>query len=76
MDFSPSPKVRDLQAKLTAFMEEYIYPAEPVAEEQVAASGDPHHHPQIIEALKQRARAQELEPVFAGQDLRCRADQP
>jgi acyl-CoA dehydrogenase len=64
MDFSPSPKVRDLQAKLTAFMEEYIYPAEPMAEEQVATSGDPHHHPQIIEALKQRARAQELWNLF------------
>ena len=30
MDFSYSPKVVDLQKRLTAFMEEHIYPAEAV----------------------------------------------
>jgi len=28
MDFAPSSKVREFQDKLTAFMEEYVYPAE------------------------------------------------
>jgi hypothetical protein len=32
MDFSPLPRVRELQAQLTAFMEEYVYSAEAVAE--------------------------------------------
>ncbi|GIX47302.1 MAG: acyl-CoA dehydrogenase [Candidatus Tectimicrobiota bacterium] len=64
MDFTPSPKVRELQAKLTAFMEEYIYPAEPEVEKEIAASGNPHHHPQIIEDLKKRARAQGLWNLF------------
>ena len=41
MDFAPSSKVREFQDKLTAFMEEYVYPAEADAHEQIAASGDP-----------------------------------
>jgi acyl-CoA dehydrogenase len=64
MDFSPSPKVRELQAQLTAFMEEHIYPAEAAVEAEIVASGNPHHHPQIIEHLKQRARAQGLWNLF------------
>src|SRR5215217_3909516 len=64
MDFAPSPKVRAFQDKLTIFMEEYVYPAEAVAYAQIAASGDPHHHPQIIQELKQRARAAGLWNLF------------
>src|SRR4029450_1787384 len=64
MDFAPSSKVREFQDKLNAFMEEYVYPAEAVAHEQIAASGDPHHHPQIIQELKQRARAAGLWNLF------------
>src|SRR5262247_4489865 len=64
MDFAPSSKVREFQDKLTAFMEEYVYDAEAVAHEQIAASGDPHHHPKIIQELKQRARAAGLWNLF------------
>ena len=64
MDFAPSSKVREFQDKLTAFMEEYVYPAEAIAHEQIAASGDPHHHPQIIQDLKQHARAAGLWNLF------------
>ena len=64
MDFALSPKVREFQDKLTAFMEEYVYPAEAVVQEQVAASGDPHHHPQIMHELKQRARSAGLWNLF------------
>src|SRR5438093_7466238 len=64
MDFAPSSKVREFQDKLTAFMEAYVYPAEAVAHEQIAASGNPHHHPQIIHDLKQRARAAGLWNLF------------
>ena len=64
MDFAPSPKVRELQDRLTAFMEEYVYAAEAVAQEQIAASGNPHHHAQIIQALKQRAHTAGLWNLF------------
>ena len=64
MDFAPSSKVRAFQDKLTAFMEEFVYPAEAVAHEQIAVSGDPHHHPQIIQELKQHALAAGLWNLF------------
>jgi acyl-CoA dehydrogenase len=64
MDFAPSPKVREFQDRLSAFMEEYVYAAEAVAQEQIAASGNPHHHAQIIQALKQRAHTAGLWNLF------------
>lgn len=64
MDFAPSPKVREFQDRLSAFMEEYVYAAEAVAQEQIAASGNPHHQAQIIQALKQRARTADLWNLF------------
>lgn len=64
MDFAPTPKVRELQDRLTAFMEEYIYPAEPTVEEEIEASGNSHHHPRIIEDLKKRAHAAGLWNLF------------
>jgi acyl-CoA dehydrogenase len=64
MDFALSPTSRELQARLQAFMEERVYPAEAVYTEQMAAAGDPHHHPQIIEDLKAEARARGLWNLF------------
>lgn len=64
MDFAPAPKVRELQDKLTAFMEAHIYAAEAVAEEQIHAAGNPYHHPQIVEDLKKQARAAGLWNLF------------
>jgi acyl-CoA dehydrogenase len=64
MDFAPSSKVREFQDRLTAFMEEYVYAAEAVAQEQIAASGNPHHHAQIIRELKQRAHTAGLWNLF------------
>ena len=54
VDFAPTDRCRDFSERLTAFMDEHVYPAEPVFEEQMAASGDPHFHPPIIEELKER----------------------
>jgi len=64
MDFAPAPKVREFQDRLTAFMEEYVYAAETVAQEQIAASGNPHHQAQIIQELQQRARTAGLWNLF------------
>ncbi len=64
MDFAPTPKVRELQEKVTAFMQEHIIPNETAIAEEIEASGNPHHHPQIIEALKKQARAQDLWNLF------------
>nr|WP_066913312.1 acyl-CoA dehydrogenase family protein [Millisia brevis] len=56
MDFAPSDKAVDFGKRLTAFVSDEVIPAEPVYAEQMAASGDPHFHPPIVEDLKRRAR--------------------
>jgi acyl-CoA synthetase (AMP-forming)/AMP-acid ligase II len=64
MDFALSPRAADLQARLLAYMDECVYPAEAVYEEQMAALGDPHGHPRIIEDLKAEARSRGLWNLF------------
>ena len=62
--FAVSDRAKRYQADLLAFMDECVYPAEPVYEEQMRASGDPHHHPAIIEELKAQARQRGLWNLF------------
>ncbi len=64
MDFELSHTARALQERLLAFMDERVYPAEAVYEEQMTALGDPHGHPQIVEDLKAEARARGLWNLF------------
>jgi acyl-CoA dehydrogenase len=64
MDFAYTPKVEEYRARLLAFMDEFVYPAEAVYREQMEAAGDPDHHPQIIEDLKVEARSRGLWNLF------------
>lgn len=64
MDFAYSRQVDELRAELQGFMDESVYPAEPVYEQQMEESGDPHHHPEVIEKLKTEARARDLWNLF------------
>ena len=64
MDFSFSPKVQELQEKLTAFMNEQIFPNEEAFEGEIKASGNKHHHPQLLEELKVKAREAGLWNLF------------
>ena len=54
MDFAPTEKVAVLVSQLERFMDEFVYSNESVAAEQIEASGDPHHEPEIVEELKER----------------------
>jgi len=56
MDFEPSEKVKEIQRQLERFMDEFVYPAERVVGEQIEASGNPHHMPEIITELKAKAK--------------------
>ena len=62
MDFNHSPKVQELLAKLTAFMEEHIYPNENIYHDQV--EDDPWGTPPILEELKIKAKAEGLWNLF------------
>jgi acyl-CoA dehydrogenase len=68
MDFEPSPRSRELQERLAAFMDVHIYPAEPVYEEQLRELGDPHAQPQVMEGLKAEARERGLWNLFLPHD--------
>lgn len=64
MDFGWSARAVELQEQLNDFMDSHIYPAEPVYENQMAASGDPSYHPPVIEELKAEARNRGLWNLF------------
>src|SRR3954453_16542615 len=64
MDFELTDRCKAFQERLLAFMDEHVYPAEAVYEEQVRASGDPHHHPAVMEELKEEARRRGLWNLF------------
>jgi len=64
MDFEFDARTRELQAALTAFLNECVYPAEPVAAAQVAESADPWARPPIMEDLKAEARRRGLWNLF------------
>ncbi|MFB8000148.1 acyl-CoA dehydrogenase family protein [Streptomyces sp. NPDC056002] len=62
--FELTDRAKEYQEKLLAFMDERIYPAEPVYEAQMAESGDPHFHPPILEDLKADAKKRGLWNLF------------
>ena len=63
MDFDFSPRVRDLQARVQAFMEAEIYPAEARFHREVA-EGDRWQPTAVMEELKAKARAAGLWNLF------------
>jgi acyl-CoA dehydrogenase len=63
MNFEHSAKVKDLQRRLIAFMEEYVYPNESTVREQIA-EGNRWQPAGIIEELKPKARAAGLWNLF------------
>ncbi|TGD37715.1 acyl-CoA dehydrogenase family protein [Brevibacterium aurantiacum] len=55
---------RDYQERLNKFMDDFVYPAESVYAEQMAAADSPHFQPQILEDLKAEAKSQGLWNLF------------
>ncbi len=64
MEFAYSPKVEEYRGRLTAFMDEHVYPSEPVYAEQVAKLADPWDRPPVIDQLKAEARSRGLWNLF------------
>lgn len=64
MDFAFDARTEELRAKLLAFMEEHVHPAEQVVEEQRALLASPWETPSVVEELKAEARRQGLWNLF------------
>ena len=65
MDIAPSPAAREIIARLEAFMDEHVYPAESVYSEQLEAAGPRSHVlPPVVESLKLEARRQGMWNLF------------
>ena len=64
MNFEPSQRCSEFKERLSAFMDEHVYPAEEVYERQLRESGNPHFQPPIMEELKTRAREAGLWNMF------------
>jgi acyl-CoA dehydrogenase len=63
MRFEHSERVRDLQRRLTAFMDEHVYPNEATFHRQIA-DGDRWQPTSIVEEIKPKARAAGLWNLF------------
>jgi acyl-CoA dehydrogenase len=63
MDFAYSPKVKELQERLSTFMDRHIYPNEERFHEEVA-KGDRWQPTELIEGLKEKAKAEKLWNLF------------
>lgn len=64
MDFAYSDRVKVLRKRLSAFMDRFVYPNQQTFRDQVSASGNPHHYPEILDELKVKARAEGLWNLF------------
>jgi len=67
VDFEMSPRAKDYQARLTDFMRDHVYPAEPVYADQLAelaAAGRGHELPDVVQTLKSSARDRGLWNLF------------
>lgn len=67
MDFAASPRATQALARMQAFMDEAVYPAERTYAEQrrtLIESGQPHTLPPVVEDLKRDARARGLWNLF------------
>ncbi|MEN8235879.1 MAG: acyl-CoA dehydrogenase family protein [Actinomycetota bacterium] len=64
MDFSHSARTTDYLERLQSFMDEHVYPAEAVHEQQIAAQGNRTEATPILQTLKAEARSRGLWNLF------------
>ena len=67
MDLSPSPKAAEYAGQMTAFMSEFVYPAEAVYHAQRQSNieaGRPWDLPEVVTTLKREARGRGLWNLF------------
>lgn len=68
MYFNYSEKTKELQAKLTEFMDKFVYEAEKVYQQQLNEGGTRWKSPPIMDELKAKAKEQGLWNLFLPKD--------
>ena len=68
MDFEYSERSKELMERLTKFMDEVIYPAEPLYEEQMEKAKDRWQLPPVLETCKAEAKKRGLWNMFLPAD--------
>jgi acyl-CoA dehydrogenase len=64
MDFAPDATTVEWAGRVQQFLDECVYPAEPVLAEQAALLADPWDRPPVIDELKAQARGRGLWNLF------------
>jgi acyl-CoA dehydrogenase len=64
MDFELSDRTKDYRERLLRFMDEHVYAAERVYQQQLSEAEDPHADPPVMEELKERAQELGLWNLF------------
>lgn len=64
MMFDPSPRSIRLRERMIEFLEDHLYPAEPVFEEQLRDQNEQRVNPPVLEGLKKTARDRGLWNLF------------
>ncbi|WP_306369831.1 acyl-CoA dehydrogenase family protein [Nocardiopsis sp. CC223A] len=64
MDFAFDKDTEELRERLLAFMDEHVYPAEPVLEEQLAERENPWSTAPVVRGLQEKARERGLWNLF------------
>lgn len=70
MDLSPTLRAREYVAKLEQFMDEHVYPAEAVYEQQRHYAATPHQLPTVVRDLQEAARERGLWNLFMTDERR------
>jgi acyl-CoA dehydrogenase len=64
VDFAFDARTEEMRKKLQSFMDEHVYPAEAVADEQRTELDSPWQTPPVVEELKKKARKHGLWNLF------------
>jgi len=68
MDFELSDHARAIEEQILRFMDEQIYPAERIYQQQLEEAGDPHAEPPVMKELRAKAKAAGLWNLFLPDD--------
>jgi acyl-CoA dehydrogenase len=68
MDFALSPKVQELQKKVSAVMHEMVYPIEHQVEQEMSVPGKEHTEPPVLKEVRKKTKAAGLWNLFLPDD--------